>query len=96
MRNRYIVTYDITDDGRRTNVFKALRGYGEHIQYSVFRCDLSPAERVSMAAELHFLVDHKSDQILLIDLGPMDGRAASCVDSIGRRYIPPERTVVVI
>lgn len=96
MRNRYIVTYDITEDDRRNSVFKALRGYGDHIQYSVFRCDLSDSERISMYAELHPLIDHTIDQILLIDLGPVDGRAATCVDAIGRRYIPPQRTVVVI
>jgi CRISPR-associated protein Cas2 len=96
MRNRYIVTYDISEDDRRDRVFKTLRGYGDHIQYSVFRCDLSESERVSMNAKLHPLIDHAIDQILLIDLGPVDGRAATCVSSIGRRYIAPERTVVVI
>ena len=96
MRNRYIVTYDIADDDRRNNVFRTLRGYGDHLQYSVFRCDLSGSERISMNAELHPLIDHSFDQILLFDLGPIDGRAANCVDAIGRRYHSPERTVVVI
>jgi CRISPR-associated protein Cas2 len=96
MRNRYIVTYDVADDGRRNSVFKTLRGCGDHIQYSVFRCDLSESERITMIAALHPLIEHKEDQILLIDLGPVDGRAASCVNAIGRRYLAPERTVVVI
>ena len=96
MRNRYIVTYDIRDDDRRTSVFKRLRGCGDHIQYSVFRCDLSDSERISMIAALHPLIEHTEDQILLIDLGPVEGRAASCVNAIGRRYLSPERTVVVI
>jgi CRISPR-associated protein Cas2 len=96
MRNRYIVTYDISDDDRRTRVFKQLRGCGDHIQYSVFRCDLSDAERVSMIAALHPLIEHKEDQILLIDLGPVDGRAATCVHAIGRVYLSPQRTVVVV
>ena len=96
MRNRYIVTYDIVDDDRRNRVFKALRGCGDHIQYSVFRCDLSEGERIAMIAGLHPLIEHAEDQILLIDLGPVDGRAATCVNAIGRRYLAPERTVVVI
>lgn len=96
MRNRFIVTYDISDDDRRTSVFKVLRGYGDHIQYSVFRCDLSESELVLLRAGLHSLIDHMMDQILLFDLGPVDGRAANCVDAIGRRHLPPERTVVVI
>lgn len=96
MRNRFIVTYDISDDDRRNMVFKVLRGYGDHIQYSVFRCDLADSDRVSLRAALHGLIDHMMDQILLFDLGPVDGRAASCVDAIGRRHLPPERTLVVI
>jgi CRISPR-associated protein Cas2 len=96
MRNRYIVTYDISDDDRRNRVFKTLRGCGDHIQYSVFRCDLSESERITMISALHPLIEHKEDQILVIDLGPVDGRAATCVNAIGRRYLAPERTVVVL
>ena len=96
MRNRYIVTYDISDDDRRNSVFRSLRGHGDHIQYSVFRCDLSESERVTMIAVLHSLIDHGEDQILMIDLGPVDGRGGNCVSAIGRRYLAPERTVVVI
>ncbi|MCW5802250.1 MAG: CRISPR-associated endonuclease Cas2 [Deltaproteobacteria bacterium] len=96
MRNRFIVTYDISEDDRRNRVFALLRGRGDHLQYSVFRCDLSPAERVSLLADLHRLIDHGYDQILLFDLGPIDGRAATCIDSIGRRYLAPERTVFIL
>ena len=96
MRNRYIVTYDISDDDRRNRVFKTLRGCGDHIQYSVFRCDLSDGERIRMISALHPLIEHKEDQILVIDLGPVDGRAGSCVNALGRPYLPSERTVVVI
>jgi len=96
MRTRYIVTYDISSDDRRNQVFKCLRGRGDHIQYSVFRCDLSDAERAALIAALHPLIEHAEDQILMIDLGPVEGRAATCVTAIGRRYLAPERTVVVI
>ncbi len=92
----YIVTYDISDDERRTSVFKALRGYGEHLQFSVFRCDLTQLARATLVAQLHAMIDRAVDQILMIDLGPVEGRAATCIDAIGRKYMPPERTVVVI
>jgi CRISPR-associated protein Cas2 len=96
MRTRYLVTYDIADDDRRTQVYKTLRGYGEHLQYSVFRCDLAATRRAQMTTDLHPLIDHARDQILVIDLGPVEGRADDCIVSIGRRYLPPERTVIVI
>lgn len=96
MRNRYIVTYDITEDRCRTAVYKTLRGYGDHLQYSVFRCDLTERRRIEMVAALHELIDHATDQVLVIDLGPVDGRASICVSSIGRAYSNPERTVVIV
>ena len=68
MRNRYIVTYDVSNDDRRNRVFRVLRGCGDHIQYSVFRCDLSDQERITMIAALHPLIEHKEDQILVINL----------------------------
>ncbi len=49
-----------------------------------------------MIATLHPLIEHKEDQILVIDLGPVDGRATTCVVAMGRRYLPAERTIVVI
>ncbi len=94
--NRYVVTYDIADDSRRTAVFKTLRGFGDHLQYSVFRCDLSDRRRVELTAAVHDLIDHSVDQILVIDLGPVDGRASNCVSSIGRSYSNPERTVIIV
>lgn len=96
MTARYLVTYDIVDDGRRTAVYKTLRGFGDHLQYSVFRCDLSPRRRVELVAAVHPLIDHRTDQILIVDLGPVDGRAAQCVTSIGRAYANPERSVVIL
>ena len=96
MQNRYIVTYDITDDHRRTAVYKTLRGFGDHLQYSVFRCDLGERRRIEIVAALHELIDHATDQVLIIDLGPVDGRAAICVSSVGRSYSNPERSVVIV
>lgn len=96
MRNRYIVTYDITDDRRREAVYKTMRGFGDHLQFSVFRCDLSDRELVNLRATVHVLIDHSLDQILLVDLGSIDGRASSCISSIGLPYKNPERSVIVL
>ncbi|MEM4508901.1 MAG: CRISPR-associated endonuclease Cas2 [Archaeoglobaceae archaeon] len=35
---KYLVTYDIKDNRRRTLVSSELEGYGVRIQYSVFEC----------------------------------------------------------
>jgi CRISPR-associated protein Cas2 len=38
-----VVAYDITHDRRRLQVMKKMKGYGEHVQESVFECDVNPA-----------------------------------------------------
>lgn len=96
MPRRFFVSYDISDDARRAQVYKLLRGYGDHLQFSVFRCDLSERRRIELVAALHELIDHGDDQVLLVDLGPLDGRAETCVSSIGRPYTNPERTVRIV
>ncbi len=51
-RRRYLVAYDIREDRRLRNVAACVEGYGERIQYSVFICDLSEEEAVTMRADI--------------------------------------------
>jgi len=94
--NIYIVSYDITDDDRRDAVFQYMRRWGDHLQYSVFRAELSESDRAEMMAELRERIDSESDQILLFDLGPTDGRARESVLSLGVNYTHPERHAIVV
>lgn len=96
MLHSYVVAYDVADDRRRTHIYKYLRGWGDHLQYSVFRVLLSPVQLATFRASLHELVHHEEDQILIFDLGPTSGRAKSSVISIGLPYTHPERHAVVI
>ena len=85
MRTRYIVSYDISDAKRLRLVHKTMLGYGEPLQYSVFCCDLSETTRVSLIADLSEIIDHRDDQVMLIDIGPADGRGRQSIETIGRR-----------
>jgi len=96
MRGVYLVCYDISADHRRRDVFRTLRGYGDHLQYSVFRCELSERERAELIAEIDPLIDHDTDQILIVDLGPADGRGYGCFFSLGRPYTAAERSAIVV
>ena len=96
MRSVVFVTYDICDDRRLRQVYKLMRGRGEHIQYSVFRCELSPRERIELIAALDPLIDHAADQVLLIDAGPADGRGADCVQSLGKVFMTIERRATIV
>lgn len=90
MRKLIIVTYDISDPKRLRKVFKAMKGFGQHLQLSVFRCDLTAMERFEMIGALQDLIHHDEDQVLLIELGPSEGRTHR-VSSIGRPVLRERR-----
>lgn len=94
-RRRFLVTYDISDDKRRTTVFKTLFGFGDHIQYSVFVCELNRRENVELTGRLTRAINNREDQILFIDLGPIENDAGKIIASLGMAYETPTRTVVV-
>ena len=89
MRNVYLIAYDVTDDNRRTKLHSKLKGFGEALQYSLFRCTLTPSERVKLRSEVWDLIDHATDRILLVDLGPDDGRGRAALESWGKQLIDP-------
>lgn len=91
-----IVCYDIADDKRRQRVYDTCRAYGQHTQYSVFRCDLTPIARASLIAELDKVIHHREDQILLVVVGPTDGRAKDAFATLGKTYKPPEFGIAIV
>ena len=94
-RRRYVVTYDVADDKRRDRVFRVLGDNGEHLQYSVFMCELNDRELVALRASLSSLLHQREDQVLVIDLGLAEHEAETKVESIGRAFSAPTRVVVV-
>ena len=96
MRSRYIVTYDICEPDRLRAVFKTMKGFGDHLQYSVFRCDLSDMERIKMIGALGEIINNSEDQVLIINIGPADGRGKKSIEAIGRPYSCPDRNAIVV
>ena len=96
MRQGYIVTYDIRDAKRLHRVHRLMRGYGRHLQLSVFHCELDASRRIEVEVRLRAEIHHGEDQVLFIDLGPADGRAEHAIESLGRAYVRPERSAVVV
>jgi len=96
MRQTYIVTYDICDPKRLRRVFKTMRGYGDHLQLSVFRCELNDRELVELRAELGTIINHNEDQVLFVNVGPVEGRGSTSIAAIGKAYIAPERHALVV
>jgi CRISPR-associated protein Cas2 len=71
LRNRrhwLVVSYDIVEDRRRTKVMKTLEGYGHRVQYSVFECELRPADLAKLKERLKNLIQPEEDDVRLYDL----------------------------
>lgn len=96
MRQRYLVTYDIADARRLRQVFRLMKGFGEHLQLSVFRCDLTKLSLAQMKAELIEIIDAEKDQVLIIDVGPTEGRGEVVFESLGKAYVDEGRKPNVV
>lgn len=96
MRRSYLVCYDICAPKRWRKVFKLMKGYGEHWQYSVFFCTLREIDRVRMQSALEDAMNLKEDQALILDLGGDEAAAREAAVTIGVA-LPEgdERTVIV-
>jgi CRISPR-associated protein Cas2 len=96
MRQAYVVTYDICHPKRLRRVYKLMLGYGEHLQLSVFRCELNQRELVELRTGLGRLIHHGEDQVLFVDIGPVEGRGSGSIAALGKPYLPPERRAIVV
>jgi CRISPR-associated protein Cas2 len=94
-RRHFLVTYDVSDDKRRTKLYKTLLGAGDHVQYSVFMCDLNEAELATLRGRVRPLIHHKEDQLLFVDLGLASQPLVEGIEALGRAYQPPVRVQVI-
>jgi CRISPR-associated protein Cas2 len=59
----YVVAYDIPDDRRRTKVHKALSGYGQWTQYSLFECFLTEKQYIQLRQRLERILAPSKDSV---------------------------------
>ncbi|MFQ5849318.1 MAG: CRISPR-associated endonuclease Cas2 [Candidatus Binatia bacterium] len=89
------MAYDICEPRRLRKVFKTMQGFGEHLQLSVFQCDLTPIDRVEMGAALEGIIDHDEDKVLIIDLGPTDPFPVKNIRALGKQVKVVSRGPVI-
>jgi len=70
-RQFFVVSYDISDDRRRTRVFKTLKNFGAHVQFSVFECWLQPSDLANLKNRLKKLIG-RQDNIRIYAIGQED------------------------
>ena len=94
--NCYVVSYDIMDQKRLCRVHRAMKGFGEPVHYSVFRCDITAKGKVEMVAALSELMKLDQDRVMIIDLGPKDGRADERIEFLGVHQEEMERKFIIV
>lgn len=93
-RRRYLVAYDIADPKRLRQVIRIMEGHGERLQYSVFLCDLTGAERATWESEIRHWINLAEDSVVWIDLGAVDLAAAVHTLGVARRLPHHGPTVI--
>jgi len=96
MRISYLVCYDICEDKRLRKVFQIMRGYGDHLQYSVFECQLTATDLARLRAELSAEIHHTEDQVLFVNLGPAAGRGDRVITALGKPYSAIDAPCIIV
>lgn len=96
MRRSYLVCYDVSNERRLRKVHKTMRGFGDHLQYSVFECQLTQADLARCRYLLNEIINHREDQVLFVDLGAVDARGERVITALGRAYTPLDAPCIII
>lgn len=96
MRTSYLICYDISDDKRLRKVFQIMRGYGDHLQYSVFECQSTATDVARCRADLAQIVNHAEDQVLFVNLGPAEGRGDRVITALGKPYTALDAPCIIV
>lgn len=65
LRNWYLISYDVRQEGRLRKVQRLMLGYGHRLQYSVFRCRLTERDVERMKWELAEILDAEDDLLIV-------------------------------
>lgn len=96
MRMSYLVCYDIADDKRLRQVFKKMRSYGDHLQFSVFECQLTPMDLARCRDALSRIINHDLDQVRFVNLGPAEGRGDRVITALGKPYAAIDAPCIIV
>lgn len=96
MRTSYLVCYDICDEKRLRKVFKLMRGFGDHLQFSIFECQFTPSDLVRCREGLRAIIHHAEDQVLFVNLGPAEGRGDRVIAALGKPYVNMDAPCIVV
>ena len=89
----WVITYDVSDDRRRTRLHDTLLDFGSPVQYSVFECWLTGEQFKKMQARIRKLIKPRNDHVRFYLL------CAACAERVtttqAGEITKPKKTIVV-
>ncbi len=82
LRRWYLIMYDIRDPKRWRKAYTLLKGHGERLQYSIFRCRLNDRGLERLRWELEEILDLE-DSLMFVSL------CSGCVQRVRKLNPPP-------
>jgi CRISPR-associated protein Cas2 len=63
---------------------------------SFFECQLTPAELSRCRHLLGAIINHDEDQVLFVDLGPVEGRGDRVITALWKPYSPFDSPCIIV
>jgi CRISPR-associated protein Cas2 len=77
----HLVCYDVRDQGRWRKLYKIVQGYGQRIQYSIFRCKMTERQMQKLYWEAMQVLAQEDDFLII----PVCNRCAARIPNINER-----------
>ena len=87
----FVVAYDISSDKRRNKVHKALSGFGQWTQFSLFELFLTDKEYVLLQNKLEKILNTEKDSVRFY---PLCAACLKQVETVGSE--PPKEPVLYV
>ena len=90
----WVVAYDIVDDKRRSKVVKLLESYGQRAQYSVFECDITERQQMTLQGLLREVIDLDEDDVRFYPLNEADLKRVKTLGTHARLHFLGDSAII--
>jgi len=96
MKNVYLVTYDISNPKRLRRIFKLMKRFGDHVQFSVFVCRLSERRKKNLELLISDIIEPEEDQVLVFSIGSEKNFKVEDVVTLGIPFLYEYRKPIIV
>ena len=90
----WVICYDITNNRRRRQVVKIMESYGVRAQFSVFECDITDRQQMTLEGKLSKVIDLDEDDVRFYPLNPADIKRVRTLGKKARLHFPNDSEII--